>query len=47
MSGKLLFNEKITSSQTQIVMSQLVPASYLLVVKQGNMGLKTFKIQKK
>jgi len=47
MSGKLLFNEKITSSQTQIVMSQLVSASYLLVVKQENMGLKTFKILKK
>lgn len=47
MSGKLLLYEKITSSQTQIVMSQLVSASYLLVVKQGNMGLKTFKIVKK
>ncbi len=47
MSGKLLFDEKITSSQTQIVMSQLVPASYLLVVKQENMRLKTFKIIKK
>ena len=47
MSGKLLSNEKITGSQTQIIMSQLVPASYLLVVKQGNIGLKTFKIVKK
>ncbi|HPE58560.1 MAG TPA: T9SS type A sorting domain-containing protein [Bacteroidales bacterium] len=47
MSGKLLFDEKITGSQTQIIMSQLVPASYLLVVKQGNIGLKTFKIVKK
>lgn len=47
MSGKLLFDENITSSQTQIVMSQLVPASYLLVVKQENMRLKTFKILKK
>jgi len=47
MSGKLLFDEKITSSQTQIVMSQVVPASYLLVVKQENMRLKTFKIIKK
>lgn len=47
LSGKLLFDEKITAGQTQIVMSQLVPASYLLVVKQENMRLKTFKIVKK
>jgi hypothetical protein len=47
MSGKLLLNEKITSSQTHIVMSQLVSASYLLVVKEENMRLKTFKIVKK
>lgn len=47
MSGKLLLNEKITSSQTPIVMSQLGSASYLLVVKQENIRLKTFKIVKK
>lgn len=47
MSGKLLLNEKITGSQTPIVMSQLVSASYLLVVKEENMRLKTFKIVKK
>ena len=47
MSGKLLLNEKITGSQTHIVMSPLVSASYLLVVKEENMRLKTFKIVKK
>ena len=47
MSGRLLFHEKITGSQTNIVMSQLGSASYLLVVKQENIRLKTFKIVKK
>ncbi len=36
MNGKLLQNEKITSNQTSIVMSNLVPATYFVKVIQGN-----------
>lgn len=47
MQGKLLRNEKITSNQTRIVMSNLVPATYSVKVVQGNKEIKTFKIVKK
>jgi hypothetical protein len=47
MSGKLLQNEKITSNQTSIVMSNLVTATYFVKVVQGNKEVKTFKIIKK
>jgi hypothetical protein len=46
MQGKLLQNEKITGTQTSIVMSNLVPATYFVKVIQGNKEVKTFKIIK-
>ena len=46
MNGKLLQNEKITGNQTIIVMSNLVPANYLVKVSQGNKEVKTFKVIK-
>ena len=46
MSGKLLKSEKITGSQTSIVMGNLVPATYFVKVVQGNKEVKTFKIIK-
>lgn len=46
MRGKLLRNEKITSNQTRIVMSNLAPATYSVKVVQGNKEIKTFKIVK-
>ena len=46
MNGKLLQNEKITGNQTSIVMSNLLPATYLVKVIQGNKEVKTFKIIK-
>lgn len=46
MNGKLLQNEKITSDQTSIVMSNLLPATYFVKVIQGNKEVKTFKIIK-
>ncbi len=51
MNGKLLQSEKITSNQTSIVMSNLVPATYFVKVVNTNHDLsqevKTFKIIKK
>ncbi len=47
LEGKLLQNEKITGNLTSIAMSNLVPASYILKVIQGNKVVKTFKIIKK
>lgn len=57
MSGKLLQSEKITGSQTSIVMSNLVPATYFVKVYavdwdestevvKGSKEIKTFKIIK-
>lgn len=46
MNGKLLLNEKITSNQTSIHMSNLVPANYLVKVNKTNNTIKTFKIIK-
>ncbi|GAB4451343.1 MAG: hypothetical protein Fur0028_06900 [Bacteroidales bacterium] len=46
MNGKLLQSEKITSNQTSIVMSNLVPATYFVKVIQGNKEVKSFKIIK-
>jgi len=46
MNGKLLQSEKITGTQTSIVMSNLVPANYFVKVIQGNKEVKTFKIIK-
>jgi hypothetical protein len=47
MQGKLLQNEKITGNQTSIVMSNLVPTTYIVKVIQDNKGIKTFIIIKK
>jgi hypothetical protein len=47
MNGKLLQNAKITGNQTSIIMSNLVPATYLLKVIAGNQSIKEFKIIKK
>ena len=46
MNGKLLQSEKITGNQTNIVMSNLLPATYFIKVIQGNKEVKTFKIIK-
>jgi hypothetical protein len=46
INGKLLQNEKITSDQTSIVMSNLVPANYFVKVIAGNQLIKEFKIIK-
>ena len=46
ISGKLLQSEKITGSQTSIVMSNLVPATYFVKVIESNREVKTFKIIK-
>jgi hypothetical protein len=46
IQGKLLRNEKITSNQTSIAMSNLMPATYFVKVVQGNKEIKTFRIIK-
>ena len=46
ISGKLLQSEKITGNQTNIVMSNLVPANYFVKVIAGNQLIKDFKIIK-
>ncbi len=47
MSGKLLQSKMIIGTQTTIVMSNLVPATYLLKVTRGNKEVKTFKVVKR
>jgi len=46
MNGLLLKNEKIIGSRTKISMQHYYPATYLLIVFNGNRALKTFKIIK-
>jgi hypothetical protein len=46
LNGKLLQNEKITGTQTSIIMSNLVPSAYFVKVIQGTKEVKTFKIIK-
>lgn len=46
IQGRLLQNEQIVSSQTNIVMSNLVSATYIIKVMQKNKELKSFKIIK-
>jgi hypothetical protein len=46
MNRKLLQNVKITDNQTNIGMSNLVPATYFVKVIQYNKEVKTFKIIK-
>ena len=45
-NGKLLENKKVEGSETQIDMSNLVIATYILKVSESNKALKTFKIIK-
>ena len=47
INGKLLQNNKITSHQTSIFMSNLMPASYFVKVIQRNKEVITFAIIKK
>jgi len=46
MNGKLLQSEKITGSQTSIVMKNLASAMYFVKVVQQSKEVKTFKIVK-
>lgn len=46
ISGKLLENKKIEGNETNLVMSNLIPASYFLKVTDNNKEVKTFKIIK-
>ena len=46
ITGKLLQSQKITSNQTNIVMSNLVPATYFVKITDGSKEVKTFKIIK-
>jgi hypothetical protein len=46
IQGKLIQNEQIVSSQTNVVMSNLVSATYIIKVMQKNKELKSFKIIK-
>jgi hypothetical protein len=46
IGGKLLETKKITGNQTNIVMGNLVPATYFVKVTEGNKEVKTFKIIK-
>lgn len=46
VNGKLLQSERITGSQTNIVMRQFVPATYYVKVIQNHTEVKTFKIIK-
>lgn len=46
MNGKLLGNEKLSGNETQINMSNYVPATYFVKVINGNQSIKTFKIIK-
>ena len=46
VNGKLLENIKLTSNETIIEMSNLVPGNYFLRIIKGNKEIKTFKIIK-
>ena len=46
MQGKLLQNEKLNGTETQINMSKYVPSTYFVRVIQGNQSIKEFKIIK-
>ena len=46
INGKLIENKKVENSRTHISMGNLVAASYLLNVIQGNKSIKIFKIIK-
>jgi len=46
INGKILMNNKPEGSETNIAMSNLVPATYFLKVFQGDKEIKTFKVIK-
>lgn len=46
MTGILLMDKLIESDMTEISMENLAPALYILVVMNGNMEIKTFRIIK-
>ena len=46
ISGKLLETKKLEGNETNIVMSNLVPATYFVKITDGNKEVKTFKIIK-
>ena len=46
MQGRLMINESITNSNTDISLANLVSSTYILKIYQKNSGLKTFKIIK-
>lgn len=46
-SGKLLENKRITTTETSILMDNLMPATYFLKIIKDNEDIKTFKINKK
>ena len=47
MKGKLLLSKQMIGSATQIDMSSLLPAQYILRVTSNNQSIKEFKIIKK
>ncbi len=47
MQGKLLQNKKLTGTETQIDMSNLMPSTYFVKVISGGKSIKVFKIIKK
>jgi hypothetical protein len=47
MNGKILLKQKVISNETNIVMSNLLPATYFLKLIQENKEIKSFKIIKK
>lgn len=46
MNGKILENKKVTSNETNIVMSHFISGTYFLTVIQRNEEIKSFKIIK-
>jgi hypothetical protein len=46
MQGKLLKSDKITGKLTQMNLNGLVPATYFVIVAQGNKEIKQFKVIK-
>jgi len=46
ISGKLLETKKLEGNETNIVMSNLVPATYFVKITDGNKEVKIFKIIK-
>jgi len=47
IDGKRIENNQITSNETSITTTELLPATYILKVLQGNKEIKVFKIIKK